>query len=59
MYMARRKMTVLEFASQIGAASVSIPVKVKCDFDVIGKATSLYALQSLVILDYLNGKLLL
>lgn len=45
MYMARkRSMTVLDFASQIGAASVSIPVKIKRGFDVIGHATSLYAL---------------
>lgn len=44
--MARKKLTVLDFAIQISAASDPIPVKVKAGFDTIAEAKSLNWLAS-------------
>lgn len=51
-----RKITVLDFCSQIGAASDKIPVVVKDGTQVIGRFSSLYSIPSNASLGVLEAK---
>lgn len=52
-----KRMTVLDFATQIGAASDPIPVKIKRGADTIGEAKSLYWIASHGTLGILESKI--
>ena len=51
-----KKITVLDFCSQIGAASDEIPVVVKDGTQVIGRFSSLYSIPSKAAPDVLDAK---
>lgn len=52
-----KKLTVLDFANQIGAASDEIPVVVKSGFEVIGRFRSLHKLPAQALPGILESKI--
>ena len=52
-----RKITVLDFCNQIGAASDEIPVVVKAGMQEIGRFRSLYKIPSVAMPDVLEAKI--
>ena len=52
-----RRMTVLQFASQIGAASDEVPVTIKRGAEVIGRCKSLYKLPATGAVGVLESKI--
>ena len=52
-----RRMTVLQFASEIGAGSDEIPVTIRRGAEVIGRARSLYRLPATGSVGVLESKI--